>query len=124
MLNVFSQIQAGLSEIWLLSREVLYQVLDWLGAVHDDLIELLSLTRVEFLLHMALKAGVKCLINNETSLIWLMIQNALSIRKRSFAMGLVACVWCGEHRNPLSKPSVIWLLCELIKGCIVHILHR
>jgi len=125
-LKVLSRLQLGLTADRPPSRKALYQMLVR-GAVRDDLIGKLGLTKAEGRLLWPWAPGLRSLNNDEASLTWLVIRGALWVGKRLKKAGLATppvCVRCrGEEESlvhafftcPVVKP-----LLKLLEGFMVR----
>ena len=83
--KVHSWLQTGLSDSWPLSCRALYRCLVR-GAASDGLIGELGVTEVEGCLLWPWAPGMRCLNNDEASLTWLVIRNALGVGKKLFSV--------------------------------------
>ena len=109
-LKILSQLQIDLSDSWLLSSRALYHCLVR-GAASDGLTGELVVTAVEGRLLWPWDPGMRCLNNDEASLTWLVIQNALWVSKKLFSVQLVSAACAVLGRILLTMPSLIARLC-------------
>ena len=129
-LKVLSRLQTGLSDSRLLSSRALYHCLVG-GGASNDLIGELGMTVVEGCLLWPWAPRMRCLNNDEASLTWLVIWNALWVGKKLFSVQLVIlpeCSRCGALEESIDHTffhcPVVWPLCKLLEGYMVHILNR
>ena len=112
-LKVFSRLQTGVSDSRPLSDRALYRCFVR-EAVSDDLIGELDVTAVEGRLLWPLAPGMRLLNNDEASLTWLVIRNALWVCKKLFSAQLatlpVCRLWVG-WRSVRTTPSFTVLSC-------------
>ena len=112
-LKVFSRLQTGVSDSRPLSDRALYRCLVR-EAVSDDLICELDVTAVQSRLLWPWAPGMRCLNNDEASLTWLVIRNALWVGKKLFSAQLATlpeCGLCVDWRSVLTTPSFTVLSC-------------
>ena len=129
-LKVLSRLQTGLSESRPLSSRALYRCLVRGGAASDGLIGELGVTEAEGRLLWPWAPRMRCLNNDEASLTWLVIRNALWVRKKLFAAQRVIspeCGRCGDLEETISHTffhcPVVRPLCKLLEGYMVRILN-
>ena len=128
-LKVLLRVKERLSITQPLKRKALYRIIVR-GAVHDDLAEGLGLTKGEARSVWPWPTGMKPLNNNEASLSWRIIRNALWVGKKLFAAGLVIspeCVRCGDMEESLEHAfvhcSIVRPVCQLVEGFMVRVLN-
>ena len=128
-LRVLSRLQTGLSDSRPLSSRALYQCLVR-GAASDGLIGELGVTEAEGRLLWPWAPRMRCLNNDEASLTWLVIRNALWVGKKLFAAQQVIspeCGRCGDLEETISHTffhcPVVRPLCKLLEGYMVRILN-
>ena len=123
-LIVLSQLQTDLLESWLLSSKVLYRTLIS-GDVRNNLIGDVGVTNEEGRLLWLRASGMKCLNNDEASLNWLVIWNALWVGKRLEVS--LECIWW-VIKESVSHAFFYCLavrpLCKLLEGYIARVLNR
>ena len=127
-LKVLSRLQTGLSDSRPLSSRALYRCLVR-GAASDGLIGKLGVTEAEGRLLWPWAPRMRCLNNDEASLTWLVIRNALWVGKKLFAAQQVIspeCGRCGDLEETISHAffhcPVVRPLCKLLEGYMVRIL--
>ena len=128
-LRVFSRVQPSLNDTRPLTRKALYQILVR-GAVRDDLLEELGVTKQEGRLLWPWAPGMRSLNNDEASLTWLVIRKALWVSKRLWTAGLVAsqgCFRCGDLEETIAHvffhcPEVK-PMCNYLERLMVRMLH-
>ena len=128
-LRVLSRLQTGLSDSRPLSSRALYQCLVR-GAASDGLIGELGVTEAEGRLLWPWAPRMRCLNNDEASLTWLVIRNALWVGKKLFAAQQVIspeCGRCGDLEETIGHAffhcPVVRPLCKLLEGYMVRILN-
>ena len=128
-LKVLSRLQTGLSDSRPLSSRALYRCLVR-GAASDGLIGELGVTEAEGRLLWPWAPRLRCLNNDEASLTWLVIRNALWVGKRLFAAQQAIspeCGRCGDLEETISHAffhcPVVRPLCKLLEGYMVRILN-
>ena len=128
-LRVFSRVQSSLTDSRPLTRKALYRVLVR-GAVRDDLLEELGVTKQEGRLLWPWAPGMRSLNNDEASLTWLVIRKALWVSKRLWTAGLVSsqgCFRCGDMEETIAHvffhcPEVK-PLCNYLERLMVRMLR-
>ena len=128
-LKVLSRLQTGLSDSRPLSSRALYHCLVR-GAASDGLIGELSVTEVEGHLLWPWAPRMRCLNNDEASLTWLVIRNALWVGKKLFSAQQAIspeCGRCGYLEETIGHAffhcPVVRPLCKLLEGYMVRILN-
>ena len=128
-LKVFSRVRIGLTDTRPLSRKALYRIIVR-GGVRDGLIEELGVTNEEGRLLWPWAPRMRCLNNDEASLTWLVIRNALWVSKRLFTADLAnsrGCVRCGGGIESMAHAffhcPAVQPLCKLLEGFMVRMLR-
>ena len=128
-LKVLSRLQTGLSDSRPLSSRALYRCIVR-GAASNGLIGELGVTEAEGRLLWPWAPRMRCLNNDEASLTWLVIRNALWVGKKLFAAQQVIspeCGRCGDLEETISHTffhcPVVRPLCKLLEGYMVRILN-
>ena len=128
-LKVLSRLQTGLSDSRPLSSRALYRCLVR-GTANDGLIGELGVTEAEGRLLWPWVPRMRCLNNDEASLTWLVIRNALWVGKNLFAAQQAIspeCGWCGDLEETIGHAffhcPVVRPLCKLLEGYMVCILN-
>ena len=129
VLRLLSWLQTGLFDSWPLSSRALYRCLVR-GAASDGLIGELGVTEVEGRLLWSWAPRMRCLNNDEASLTWLVIWNALWVGKKLFSAQqaiLPECGRCGDLEETIGHAffhcPVVRPLCKLLEGYMVRILN-
>ena len=120
-LKVLSRLQTGLSDSRPLLSRALYRCLVS-GAVSDGLIGELGVTEAECCLLWPWAPRMRCLNNDEASLTWLVIRNALWVGKKLFSAQQAISPKCGRCGDFFHCP-VVRPLCKLLEGYMVRILN-
>ena len=128
-LKVLSRLQTGLSDSRPLLSRALYRCLVSRAAC-DILIGELGVTEAEGRLLWPWAPRMRCLNNDEASLTWLVIRNALWIGKKLFAAQQAIspeCGRCGDLEETIGHAffhcPVVRPLCKLLEGYMVRILN-
>ena len=128
--RVFSRLQTGLSDCRPLSSKTLYRTL-LRAAVRYELINEVSVTKKESRLLWTWAPGMKWLNNDEASLTWLEIRNALWVDKSQFTARLAIspeCTQYGDIEGSISQAFfhclVVRPLCKLLEGYLVRVLNE
>ena len=124
-LKVLSRLQTGLSDSRTLSSRALYRCLVR-GAANDGLIG----EEAEGSLLWPWAPRMRCLNNDEASLTWLVIRNALWVGKKLFSVQQAIspeCGRCGDLEETIGHAffhcPVVPPLCKLLEGYMVRILN-
>ena len=128
-LKVLSRLQTGLSDSRPLSSRALYCCLVR-GAASDGLIGELGVMEMEGRLLWPWAPRMRCLNNDEASLTWLVIRNALWVSKKLFSAQQAIspeCGRCGDLEEAIGHAffhcPVVRPLCKLPEGYMVRILN-
>ena len=109
-----------------LSSRALYQCLVR-GAASDGLIGELGVMEAEGRLLWPWAPRMRCLNNDEASLTWLVIRNALWVGKKLLAAQQAISPECGDLEETIGHAffqcPVVRPLCKLLEGYMVHILN-
>ena len=128
-LKVLSRLQTGLSDSQPFLSRALYHCLVR-GAAKDGLSGELGVTEAEDRLLWPWAPIMRCLNNDEASLIWLVIRNALWVGKKLFSAQQVIspkCGRCGDLEETIDHAffhcPVVQPLCKVLDGYMVCILN-
>ena len=128
-LKFLLRVKESLSSALLLSRKALYRVLVR-GSVRDVIGEGLPLTKEQLRSIWPWAPGSGCLTNDEASLTWLVIRDALWVGRRLHSAGLATspiCKRCGDEVETLCHAFVycriVVPLIEFVTGLMVRILN-
>ena len=115
-LKVLSRLQTGLSDSRPLSSRALYRCLVR-GAASDGLIGELGVMEAEGCLLWPWAPRMRCLNNDEASLTWLVIRNALWVGKKLFSVQqaiLPECGRCGDLEETIGHT---FFYCPVVRCC-------
>ena len=128
-LKVLTRLQTGLSDSQPLSSRALYRCLVR-GTASNGLTGELGVMEVEGRLLWPWAPGMRCLNNEEASLIWLVIRNTLWVSKKWFSAQQAIspeCSQCGDLEESINHTffhcPVMQPLCKLLEGYMVRILN-